>query len=164
MSNTFGLVNGLSVLIGGFGSNMFAGYICDKYEPVYMKTKPMVAIVMSLMGVPTCIGIFATNFNFWFCMICLTLEYTLAEGWAPPSIAMILTVIDPQFKGIGIALFLFSTTISGTIALLVIGKLEDYYGSENYDALSWVLTLSTVIPCILAAGSFFIAMGHYVDF
>lgn len=96
-------------------------------------------------------------------MICLTLEYALGEGWTPPAINMILTVIDPQFKGVGIALFLFSTTVSGTIALLVIGKLEDAVDG-NIGALSWVLTLSTVIPCLLAAGCFFIAMGHYVEF
>jgi len=111
---------------------MIAGYISDKYEPTSYRTKPLVCIIMTLLAIPVCIGCFATNFNFWFCMICLSFEYLLGEGWAPPAIAMILTVIDPQFKGIGIALFLFSTTISGTIALLVIGKLEDAVGKDNH--------------------------------
>jgi len=64
----------------------------------------------------------------------------------------------------GVSLYLFTTTVSGTIALLVIGKLRDQVGSENFAALSWILTLSTVIPSLLAAGCFYMSMKYYVDF
>ena len=85
----FGIVNGWAIIIGGSFSNMLAGRIADKYEPVSYKTKPMLCIVMSLLCVPCLIGAFLTSFNFWFCMFWLALENFLCEGYTPVNIAII---------------------------------------------------------------------------
>jgi hypothetical protein len=45
------------------------------------------------------------------------LEYLLAEGWMPPTLSMMLTCIDVKFKGVAVGVFLFATTIAGTIAV-----------------------------------------------
>ena len=98
---------------------------------MFFATKPRVCMIMSLLGIPVCIGAFGTNFSLGFCLFCQALEYLLSEGWTPPTVAMILTVIDPKYKGMAVSLFLFTTTVSGTIALVVLGKIEDMIGKDN---------------------------------
>ena len=43
------------MLIGGFSSNMFAGYVSDKYDNVNYRTKSWIGVGMSLAGVPICL-------------------------------------------------------------------------------------------------------------
>ena len=87
--DTFGLVNGWAIIIGGSFSNMFAGRFADKYEPVSYKTKPMICIIMSLLCVPCLTGAFLTSFSFWFSLFWLSLENFLCEGFTPVNISII---------------------------------------------------------------------------
>ena len=50
-------------------------------------------------------------------MLFVFLEYLFSEGWMPPTISMLMTAIDVKFKGIAVGVFLFATTIAGTIAV-----------------------------------------------
>ena len=77
------------MLIGGFGSNLIAGIISDKYDEVNYKTKSWVCTVMSLLAVPVCALCFLIESAFALSMVMLFLEYLLAEGWISPAISMI---------------------------------------------------------------------------
>ena len=65
-------------------------------------------------------------------------------------------------------MFLFSTTVSGTIAATVVGSINDAFADSNGDVdpvtLGYIMTVSTVVPCIFAAMCFKIAGNHYVAF
>jgi len=126
----YGILNALCVLIGGFLSNMAAGYISDTYESVNPRTKSWVAVIMALLAVPITLLLFLVPGSFWFSIFMLFLDYLLCEGWISPVYAMIQTVIDVQHKGVSIGLFMFGTTISGTIALFTLGSVITY---ENID-------------------------------
>jgi len=85
----YGIFNALSVLIGGFCSNMFAGYISDKYENANYRTKSWVAVGMSALAVPISLLLFLVNGSFKVSMTFLFLDYLLCEGWISPIYAMI---------------------------------------------------------------------------
>lgn len=124
----YGLLNGLSVLIGGFSSQLIAGQISDRYESKFAMTKPYVCMVMSLLGIVTNAMCFMFYFNFYFSMTWLFLTYLLAEGWMSPAVAMIQATIDVRFKGVAMGVFLFATAIFGTIGTFVIGAIvEDFH-------------------------------------
>ena len=87
--NDFAIYNALSVLFGGFSSNMIAGIFSDRYEKKNLKTKPYIAAFMSLMAIPTTLVCFLVSNSFPISMFALFLEYLLAEGWNSPAISMI---------------------------------------------------------------------------
>ena len=89
MNNVYGLLNGLSVMIGGFSSQLIAGMISDKYESQMPTIKPYICMGMSLVGIVTASLCFLFTFNFYFSMTFLFLNYLLAEGWMSPAVAMI---------------------------------------------------------------------------
>lgn len=82
-------MNALCVLIGGFSSNMFAGFVSDKYEKVNYRTKSWVAVGMSAACVPVSLLLFLVNDSFTFSISMLFLDYLLCEGWISPIYAMI---------------------------------------------------------------------------
>jgi hypothetical protein len=85
----YGIANALCVLIGGFSSNMFAGYVSDKYESANYQTKSYVAVGMSAICIPVLLILFLVNGNFYFSITMLFLDYLLCEGWISPIYAMI---------------------------------------------------------------------------
>jgi dipeptide/tripeptide permease len=103
---------------------MIAGIISDKYEKQNMRIKPQVCCVMSLLAIPTSMTCFLVHDNFTISMTFLFLEYLLAEGWNSPAISMIQQVVDPSVKGVAISIYLFSVTIAGTIASVVVGAVS----------------------------------------
>lgn len=118
-------------MIGGFSSQLIAGQISDRLEGRYPRTKPYVAMIMSLFGVITCSAVFMVTFSFYWSITFLFLEYLLAEGWMSPSVAMIQATIDVRFKGVAMGIFLFATAIFGTIGSFVIGQLiQDFHISS----------------------------------
>jgi hypothetical protein len=119
--NLYGVLNALSVLIGGFLSNMFAGYVSDTYESRNFRTKSYVSMAMSALCVPISLLLFCCNLSFTFSISMLFLDYLLCEGWISPVYAMIQTVIDVKYKGVAIGMFQFGTTISGTLAVTILG-------------------------------------------
>lgn len=121
MDSLYGVLNGLSVMIGGFSSQIIAAQISDRYEKQIPKIKPYVCIVMSLLGIVTACLCFLFNFNFYFSMFFLFMEYLCSEGWMSPAVAMIQLTIDVRYKGVAMGVFLFATAIVGTIGTLVVG-------------------------------------------
>ena len=83
------MLNGLSVMFGGFSSQLIGGQISDRLEGRYPRTKPYLAMIMSLFGVVTTSLTFMFTFNFYFSITWLFLTYLLAEGWMAPSLSMI---------------------------------------------------------------------------
>lgn len=110
---------------------MFAGYVSDKYEKVNYRTKSWVAVGQSLFVVPVSLLLFLVPGNFNFSIVMLFLDYLLCEGWISPIYAMIQTVIDVKYKGVAIGVFQFGTTISGTIAVVVLGYVITETGAEE---------------------------------
>jgi len=85
----YGVLNALSVLIGGFTSNMFSGYVSDRFDNTHYRTKSWIGVGMSLAGVPICAFCFLFHFNFYFSVWWLFSEYLFCEGWLSPNISMI---------------------------------------------------------------------------
>lgn len=73
MPNMYGICNGISIMVGGFSSQLIAAQISDRYESKMIKVKPYVCIVMSLLGVVTSSLCFFFSFNFYFSMAFLFL-------------------------------------------------------------------------------------------
>lgn len=113
----YGTLNALAVLVGGFTSSLAAGIICDKYEPVNYRTKSYVMVIQSMVAIPICFVAFFVSKGFAFSMTFLFFEYLFAEGWVPAAVSMLMTAIDPNYKGVAVGIFLFATTIFGTIAV-----------------------------------------------
>ena len=85
----FGVLNSLSVVIGGFSSNFFGARLSDKLEPRYPLIKPWMCVIMSIAGVVTNCLCYLFTFNFYFSMTMQFLTYLLAEGWMSQGLAMI---------------------------------------------------------------------------
>ena len=167
--NLYGVLNALSVLIGGFLSNMFAGYVSDKYEQRNYRTKSYIATAMSGIGVPVSLMLFCINSSFGFSITMLFFDYLLCEGWISPIYAMIQTVIDVKYKGVALGVFQFGTTLSGTVAVSVLGLVitEEKVSDENKNGqkeLGLTLAASTAIPCLLASVCFYKAGIYYAEF
>ena len=161
----YGTCNAIAVLIGGFTSSIAAGIICDKYEPINYRTKSYVIVVQSLTAVPICAFAFLTHYSFALSMTFVFLEYLLSEGWMPPTLAMLMTCIDIKFKGVAVGIFLFATTIAGTIAVSFDAQLIKWLdGTEDPVQVGKVVALSTTFPCLLAAYCFWNAGKHYAVF
>jgi len=129
--NVFSVVYALTVVFGGFGSQIIAGRISDKLEPRSYKTKPFVCMIMSIVGALCSALVFSFTFSFSFSMVFLFLMFLLGEGWMPPALAMIQTTIDVRFKAVSMAVFLFATAIMGTIGTFVVGELIDSLDNET---------------------------------
>lgn len=128
MVDTYGLLNGISVMIGGFSSQLIAGQISDRFEGRIPKIKPYVCIIMSLLGAVTTSFLFLVIFNFYFSMSWLFLTYFLAEGYMSPAVAMIQLTIDVRYKGVAMGVFFFATAIAGTLGTYIVGVLlQDFH-------------------------------------
>jgi len=114
-------------MIGGFSSQIIAGYLSDKYEPTFSRTKPFVCITMSLLGIVTNSLCYMFTFSFYFSMTFLFLTYFLAEGWMSPAVAMVQATIDVRYKGVAMGVFLSVTGVFGTMGTLLIGAIVDDY-------------------------------------
>jgi len=143
---------------------MFAGYVSDKYEKVNYRTKSWVAVIMSIACVPVSLALFLLEGNFYFSITMLFLDYLLCEGWISPIYAMIQTVIDVKYKGVAIGVFQFGTTISGTLAVVVLGFVITEEHASGQQKLGQILAISTAIPCFVASFCFYRAGTFYVDF
>lgn len=80
----------------------------------------------------------------------------------PAAVAMIQTCMDVRYKGVAIGIFLFCTTISGTVAVTVDASLIKSLGAEkDPKKIGQIVALSTIVPTILAAIAFYFAGIHY---
>ena len=165
--NLFSILYALSVLIGGFSSQLIAGYISDKYEKANFRTKAHVCTVMSLCSAICGALTFLLDFSFAFCMCFLFLMFLLGEGWMPPALAMIQTTIDVRYKAVSMAVFLCLTGISGMCGTFLAGEIETLFDIDtteesSQDGIGYVIALNTVIPSLIAA-IFFYVCGFYYE-
>jgi len=161
----FSLLNAAAVLFGGAISSIGSGIICDKYEPVNYKTKAYVTTFQSLIAVPLLAVAYLCHKSFALSMTFVFLEYMLAEGWVPSTVAMIVTCIDAKYKGRAIGIFQFSIYIFGTIGVFVNSLLiNEQNGDNNPIAVGKVIAFNTCIPCLLAAFCYWRAGIHYEIF
>ena len=83
----FGVLNSLSVVIGGFSSNFFGARLSDKLEPRYPLIKPWMCVLMSIAGVVTNCLCYLFTFNFYILLCC----------FMKTSLAFSHTIIDNPF-------------------------------------------------------------------
>ena len=164
MNSEYGLFNGLSVMIGGFTSQIVAGQLSDRYEKDYPRIKPFICMIMSFIGVFTNAFCYMFHFSFYFSMSFLFLTYLLSEGWMSPAVAMIQATIDVRYKGVAMGVFLFATAIFGTIGSLVMGAMIDDFHISAQNKKGWLLTLNTSLPSFLAAICFYVSSIYYAEF
>ena len=158
----FSILNAMSVLVGGFGSNLIAGQISDRFEAKNNRIKPYLMVLMSGCGVITASLCFLFQFSFYFSMTMLFLLYLLAEGWMSPAVSMIQVSIDVRYKGVAMGVFLFATSLTGTAATLVVGVMDTKYHVKEQIGKGKVIWLNTALPCVLAMVFFYIS-GIYYD-
>lgn len=120
---------------------------------------------MSLLAIPTTVLCFAVNNSFPVSMTFLFLEYLLAEGWNSPAISMIQQVVDPSVKGVAISIYLFSVTIAGTIASVVVGAVSTaMHTKDNPALLGYICAVSCAVPSFFAILCFYVSGRHFEDF
>ena len=145
--------------LGGIFANMFYAYICDKYEPKYIKTKPFVA--MANMLIASFCYFFAFYFFKSFTMLCvfIAIEEFFAEGSAAPSLSMMTLAAPRGTDASVIGLFVISSGIGTIVMSLILGGLV----TEN-DPLARILNTMTwsTVPCFLSAAfCFFMSNFDY---
>ena len=152
------------MLVGGFTSSIAAGIICDKYEPINYRTKSYVIVTQSLLAVPICAIAYLCNSSFTVSMLFLFFEYLFAEGWMPAVLSMLLTCIQVEFKGVAVGIFLFCTTIVGTIAVWFDAEMiKSLEATEDPIQIGKIVALSTTVPCLIAAFCFWKAGIYYAE-
>ena len=164
--NLFSILYALSVLIGGFSSQLIAGYISDKYEKSNFRTKAHVCTGMSILGAACGALTFLLDFSFAFSMSFLFLMFLTGEGWMPPALAMIQTTIDVRYKAVSMAVFLCLTGLSGMCGTFLAGEIETLLGIDatseaSQDGIGYVIAINTVVPSLIAAIFFYICGFYY---
>jgi hypothetical protein len=101
----YSVLNASALLVGGFISSMGAGTISDKYEAVNYRTKSYVTTFQAAIAVPLFAVAFLCHKSFALSMTFMFLEYTFSEGWSPVTLAMLVTCVDPKYKGRAIGIF-----------------------------------------------------------
>ena len=94
-----------------------------------------VCIFCTFMAIPTLSVCLMVQNNFDLSITMLALKYIFSEGWEGPSITMIVNAISPENKGLGVSAFLFCSIIMGTVALYLLGYLEDKYDAYDHEYL-----------------------------
>lgn len=154
----FSILNAASVLVGGVFSNVLAGYLADKYEPVNLRTKSYISCVSSFLSVPCLLGAFLVNNSFSTSMFALFMQFALAEGWSSPAISMMQRSVCPSVSGAAVAIYLFFVTTMGAVAGVVTGNLATMYDANQYPVrLGYICAVCCSIASFLAAIAFYIA-------
>ena len=163
----YSTLNALGLFMGGFGSNLLAGILSDKFEAKDSRTKALICTYMSMLAVPLLLIVFLVQESFALSMAFLITEYTLCEGWIPPSITMIQGVVGLRYKGVVVGVFLFCVNMSGTAAASIVGKINNSYagpdGTTDPHTLGTIMALATAIPCALASVCYYIAGNYYKE-
>lgn len=114
------------------------------------------------MALPICTLAFVVHSPFSVSITALFLEYLLCEGWMPPAMSMLQTCMDTRFKGVSIGIFLFATTISGTVAVSFTAQMIKYFDAkDDPEKIGKIIGFSTTVPCFFAAICFYKAGVHY---
>ena len=75
-------------------------------------------------------------------------------------------MVPVEFKGVSVGVFLFATTIAGTVAAAVVGAVAEQFDeqSQSYeDRLGDIMAINTVVPCLFATFFFWMAGRRYAE-
>eukprot|EP00622_Pseudochattonella_farcimen_P004438 FR739824.1.p1 GENE.FR739824.1~~FR739824.1.p1 ORF type:complete len:179 (+),score=7.43 FR739824.1:1-537(+) len=125
------------------------GRIVDRWEKSGQPCARLyIPILGTLLGLP-CIALMLLAPSFPISIVGLCSEYLLAECWFAPVISVLQTALPPRVRGLGIACFTFTTAVSGSTAVYVLGFLMDKWtlGPDQGPRDLRILLLSTM--CIL---------------
>ena len=124
--------NAIVVSLCGFLASIIYARIADHYENKgVLNIKAYVCIASSALGIPFIILCTCVQFNIYFSLAMLAIEYLVAEGWVGPAITMIVNTISPGNKAFGTAAFLFCATMAGVISTAVLNQLQETYDVKN---------------------------------
>jgi hypothetical protein len=117
----FSILFSIIIIVAGFSSNIIAGRVSDTLESVVPLAKTYVATACCLLGLPLYMLMLLVHSSFYLSVAMLFLATLLCEGWYPPVIAIVTTVIDVKYKAVSVGLFLFMNSISSAIATVIMG-------------------------------------------
>lgn len=83
-----------------------------------------IPILGTLLGLP-CIAVMLLATSFYVSIGGLVLEYLVAECWFAPVISVLQNALPPKARGMGIAIFTFTTAICGSFTAWIVGLLAD---------------------------------------
>jgi len=73
-------------------------------------------------------------------------------------------MIETKYKAASIGVYVFLTTITGTICDVIIGKLVEDYALNDVKILGYILAASASIPCLIATLCFYKSGLYYAEF
>lgn len=131
--NLFFIANALITSLCGFTSAMVCARIADHYEEKgYYWVKAIVCITSSALGIPFILLCTCLQFNIYFSLSMLAIEFLVAEGFVSPSMTMIVNTISPENKALGAAAFTFAATMAGVISTALLTEAQGYYDVANH--------------------------------
>jgi len=149
----------MATLVGGIFSNVFYGWLCDKYERKSFWTKAIVC-GSSLLGTSICYFLMFYPFvNVMFPLTIIFLNSFLFEGFTPPAVSMMVNtcgVGKSPVVALMIAAFAAAAMVQSSVCaiLMPIGL--------PFDQLRVMMVLNTVIPAAIASFCFYMSGFDYV--
>lgn len=133
VTNIYFYGNAIVVSLCGFLSSIIYARFSERLEEQgnYFG-KALVCILCSVLGIPFFLACTCIQFNIYFSLSMLALEYLVAEGWVPPAITMVVNSIDPKYKAQGTGAFLFFATMAGVISTALLNWINQVYDCKNH--------------------------------
>lgn len=159
--NQYSIGNAIVVSLMGLISALSGGIVSDRLEKkkVYMG-KAYVCIFAGVAGIPTIMGATLIQNNFWVSLVCLGLEYLMAECWVSPAITMVVNTISPENKGFAVSAYLFVATVCGTISTALLNQLQKQFDAADNPELYGYILCAFVIFSYGGSLPFFILAGR----
>lgn len=149
------------VSLMGFLSSILGGYVSDKYEKEgILMTKAYVCLGSALAGTLCFALCTLIQSSFWFSLIMIALEYFCAENWIAPVITMMLNTVSPENKGAIVSVFLFSSTIGGTIGTALAQAMFNQFEAKDHPERTGYILCAFVAFSYLGSMPFFFAAGR----
>ena len=108
-SKIFTIMHFVTIIISCILSNLLTGYLSDYLEKTYYFANPSLCIAKAISGIICCSIIFIVQDNFWISMTGLCLDYLFSKGWQPIAITILRSVVNSNYQGMAMSLFIFTT-------------------------------------------------------
>ena len=130
---TYSVANGLIVACVGMTAAYSGGAITDRFSKRWTQTNGFLDASCVLIAFPFIVISFVLSGSFWVSIIFYGVHYLFAEMWYGPCVAMLLQLFPAEVAGLCISIFSFCGAMTGAIASVFLGKLNDYYTDDNMD-------------------------------
>jgi len=137
-----------SGVLGGIAADWLSASAGDAEDAVGRKL--FVPVAGSLLAIPTFYYSINSGGSFELAMICLALEYLVAECWFGPTISVLQSTVGPKIGGTAQGLFTLTGAI-GNLAPSLLGFL--YAQAAGIDASAELAEILTVAVCSLYLAS-----------